>query len=119
MEFIEAWKAIGWTFGKTMMVFWLALFTLAGLFFLAKPARKAEDWKFAGTTKSGVFLLDGVDLTKVKWTDTGRKARVFDPLEQKARTFTVWRVKKEDGDLTFAAGEVSVNVYGIYIRDNE
>jgi hypothetical protein len=119
MEFIDAWKAIGWTFGKIMMVFWFALFLVVGLVFLVKPARKAEEWNFAGTTKSGMFLLDGVDITKEKWTDTGRKARVFDPFEQKVRTLTVWKVPAADGALTFAAGEISVNVFGIYTRGRE
>ncbi|MFE5319300.1 hypothetical protein ACFQ88_11395 [Paenibacillus sp. NPDC056579] len=76
------------------------------------------DWVFIGSTADDSFLLNGIDIFKKKWEDTGRKATVIDPIYKVKKYFTVWSVQSEtDEVITFAAGEFSNCVWGIYTKD--
>jgi len=74
------------------------------------------EWKYIGVTTNDSFIVDGVDIFKEQWKNTGKIAHVVDPLYGKKLKFTVWEIKISDRVITFAAGEFSNNVFGIYIQ---
>jgi hypothetical protein len=71
-------------------------------------------WNFIGSTSNDSFILHGVDIFRGKWISTSTTANVVDPMYGVTKNFTVWRISLEDRDITFAAGEFSNNVWGIY-----
>lgn len=73
-------------------------------------------WKYIGVTANDSFIIDGVDVFKEDWENTGKIAHVIDPLYNQKYAFTVWRIKKADKVITFASGEFSNNVFGFYIN---
>ncbi len=75
-------------------------------------------WNFIGSSFGDNFVIDGIDIFKKTWIDTGRKVEVQDPLYHQKFTFTVWKIKNENKEITFASGEFSNNVYGIYMEKN-
>lgn len=72
-------------------------------------------WKCIGVT-SDSFIIEGVDVFKEDWENTGKVAHVIDPLYGQKYEFIVWKVKKADKAITFASGEFSNNVFGVYIN---
>jgi hypothetical protein len=60
------------------------------------------------------FILEGIDIFKKQWVSTGKQIRVKDPLYKQLFEFTVWNVKTDVKEITFAAGEFSNGVFGIY-----
>ena len=50
------------------------------------------DWIFIGSTTNDSFLLNGIDIFKKKWKNSGEKATVIDPLYKVTKQFTVWSV---------------------------
>lgn len=75
-------------------------------------------WKFIGSTIDDSFIIDGVDIFKEKWNDTGINVKLKDPLYGDIKTFKVWTITLRNNEITFAAGEFSNNVWGIYIEEN-
>lgn len=73
-------------------------------------------WKFIGACYGDKFIIDGVDIFKEKWENTGEKVHVKDPHYGQQFTFNVWKVRNDNKVIIFAAGEFSNNVYGIYTR---
>ncbi|ULL16522.1 hypothetical protein DVH26_20000 [Paenibacillus sp. H1-7] len=62
-------------------------------------------------------MLNGIDIFKKKWNDTGGKAAVIDPIYNVKKYFTVWSVQNDNDEvITFAAGEFSNCVLGIYTK---
>ena len=75
-------------------------------------------WKLLGSTIDDSFIIDGVDIFKEKWKDTGIIVNLKDPLYGDIKTFKVWTVISRNDEITFAAGEFSNNVWGIYTEEN-
>lgn len=73
-------------------------------------------WKFVGSCTNDSFILEGIDIFKKQWVSTGKQIRVKDPLYKQSFEFTVWNVKTDEIEITFAAGEFSNGVFGIYIE---
>jgi hypothetical protein len=71
-------------------------------------------WKYIGSTYNDSFVINGVDIFRFKWIDTGKIAKVKDPIYGVLKSFTIWTIYVENGEITFAAGEFSNNVWGIY-----
>jgi hypothetical protein len=71
-------------------------------------------WTYIGLTTKDSFIIDGTDVFKEEWKDTGEIANVVDPAYGQKFEFTVWQVKTAQKMITFAAGEFSNNVWGIY-----
>ncbi|MCA1066121.1 hypothetical protein QTG56_25460 (plasmid) [Rossellomorea sp. AcN35-11] len=74
-----------------------------------------KKYKFKGSTLDDSFILNGIDIFKEKWIDTGKEAKVTDPIYGQGFTFTVWKVIRDDKHIVFAAGEFSNNVWGVYV----
>jgi hypothetical protein len=75
-------------------------------------------WKFVGSSFGDSFILDGIDIFKKQWMNTGKEIRVKDPHYNQLFEFTVWKVKTGEKEVTFAAGEFSNGVFGIYKKRN-
>ena len=73
-------------------------------------------WTYIGFTTNDSFIIDGVDVFKEEWKNTGKIANVIDPAHHQKFAFTIWQVQITDKMITFAAGEFSNNVWGIYIE---
>lgn len=69
-------------------------------------------WEFKAAANR--FLIDGEDVFKEQWINTGEDAEVKDPLYGNKLIFTVWKVERESGVITFVAGELSNSVFGIW-----
>lgn len=74
------------------------------------------NWRFAGSAAEDKFIIDGIDIFKEEWENTGEVIQVKDPLYGQEYMFTVWKVQKSDKMIIFAAGEFSNNVFGIYVK---
>lgn len=71
-------------------------------------------WKFVGSCINDSFILEGTDIFTKQWVNTGKQIRVKDPLYNQPFEFTVWKVKMDEKEITFVAGEFSNGVFGIY-----
>lgn len=71
-------------------------------------------WNYIGITTKDSFIIDGVDVFKEEWKNTGKIANVVDSAYGQKFTFNVWQVINSGKVITFAAGEFSYNVWGIY-----
>jgi len=72
-------------------------------------------WKHMDTCASGKCELFGVNIFDYHWENMGRKISVLDPIYKQKHVVTVYRIKVGDEQFTFAAGEFSNAIYGIYI----
>jgi hypothetical protein len=79
---------------------------------------KAMSWKFIGTRVEGSFIINSVDIFNEEWLDSGIKVKVKDPLYGEIHTFRVWSITSRNNKITFAAGEFSNNVCGIYTKED-
>lgn len=73
-------------------------------------------WKFLGACYGDKFIIDGLDIFREKWENTSELAQINDPHYGQPFTFNVWKVKKGNKVIVFAAGEFSNSVFGIYIK---
>ena len=70
--------------------------------------------KFLGSSSSGVFCVDGVDLFQYQWKTTGKCAVVLEPENKKAHTFSVYEITVKEDLFQFVAGEWKPGVWGLY-----
>jgi hypothetical protein len=77
---------------------------------------KAMGWRFLGSTTRELFFIDGIDIFKEKWITTGTNVEVIDPQYGDLKSFTVWKIRVDDKDIIFVAGEFSNGVWGIYSK---
>jgi hypothetical protein len=76
------------------------------------------NWKYIATVVDGDrFEIGGLNIWNNKWTDTGERVDVKDPLYGQEYTFPVYVIISGDKQAKFAAGEFSNCVWGIY-QDN-
>lgn len=73
-------------------------------------------WKFLGSTSTESFIINGIDIFKEKWVDSGEYANVVDPIYGSINKFSIWYIKIGNKEIKFAAGEFSNGVFGIYTR---
>lgn len=74
------------------------------------------EWKFSGSTIGDSFPINGIDIFKEKWIDTGTIVKLKDPLYGEMKTLKIWTITSGHNKIIFAAGEFSNNVWGIYTR---
>ncbi|MBL7865478.1 MAG: hypothetical protein JNK10_11405 [Cyclobacteriaceae bacterium] len=73
-------------------------------------------WKYAATVADGKrFEIDKLNIWDNEWIDTGKTIHVKDPLYGKEFTFPVYEIESKNKKVTFAAGEFSNNMWGIYL----
>jgi hypothetical protein len=74
------------------------------------------EWEFIGTSIGDKFIIDGVDIFKEKWENTGEIVQVRDPIYNQVFKFNVWKVNHNNKSIIFVAGEFSNCVFGIYTK---
>ena len=78
----------------------------------------STSWKCIATITDGQrYEINGLNIWDHKWTGTGRKAIVKDPLYGKERRFWEYEIRSGETVARFAAGEFSNLVWGIYVED--
>ena len=74
-------------------------------------------WVFVGTVPDGQsFTIEGVNVWKHKWTDTGERVLVQDPQCHQNFTFHVYSIQHGGKLVFFAAGEFSNCMWGFYAK---
>lgn len=79
-----------------------------------------QKWEHIKTLTDGeAFILNGYNIWEVEWSDTGERIQIKDPQYGQAFTFAVYKITNGDTTVTFAAGEFSNCVWGIYQRKDK
>lgn len=60
------------------------------------------------------FEINGLNIWEYRWLSTGEKIEVKDPTYGRKYTFTVYEISTDNRVVTFAAGEYSNSIWGIY-----
>lgn len=84
VEFIEAWQRIGWTFGKTMIVFWAVLLPLLGIIYvqMEKKAKVVKRGNTVGNIANQGWFAQGGGWVYFSSNESGHtlcKKRIADP----------------------------------------
>lgn len=74
-----------------------------------------KTWKHKKTCTDGSCKIFGVNIFDHKWTDTGERVTVTDPLYHQEYEFCVFTVEIKGKTKKFVAGEFSNCVYGFYL----
>ena len=73
-------------------------------------------WCYVITVADGQSLrLNGIDVWKNRWVDTGRRVAVKDPLYGQDFTLHVYEISSGNARALFAAGEWSNCMWGFYV----
>jgi len=76
-----------------------------------------DNWEHIKTLVDGErFEINGMNIWNSEWKNTGERIQIKDPLYGKDYTFTVYEIMNEEASITFAAGEFSNCVWGIYVK---
>jgi len=74
-------------------------------------------WEFFGAAADGEsFQIGGLDVWKHEWRDTKERVPVQDPHYSRDYTFCVYEMGTAEQFVTFAAGEFSNSIYGLYLK---
>lgn len=75
-----------------------------------------SNWSYFGATTDGdEFLIHGLNMWDHTWHPTGETAHVKDPLWNGEFTFPVYQIRTETQTITFATGEFSNTIWGIFV----
>ncbi|WP_018341959.1 hypothetical protein [Cytophaga aurantiaca] len=76
-----------------------------------------NNWQHARTITDGErFEVGGLNIWDSNWKNTGETIQIKDPLYGQDFIFTVYEITNEQTAVTFAAGEFSNCVWGIYLK---
>ena len=76
------------------------------------------EWRHIATCVEGQpVLVDGVDVWKHKWRQTGADAEIEDPIHGQGFVFHIYALTAGHRQVEFAAGEFSNGVWGIFRRE--
>lgn len=76
-----------------------------------------KSWKYQTSGIEGNVILFGVNIFDYQWIETGKKAKITEPLYQQKFVFPIYKVVINDVEYKFAAGEFSNLVWGFYVYD--
>jgi hypothetical protein len=75
------------------------------------------NWKHIKTIVDGELCkIEGLNIWDYEWKNTDERVSVKDPLYGQDHTLTVFEISDQNTTVTFAAGEFSNCVWGIYQR---
>ena len=75
------------------------------------------NWQHIRTITDGErFEINGLNIWNNDWKNTGERIQIKDPIYGQDYTFTVYEIRNEQTSATFAAGEFSNCVWGIYVK---
>jgi hypothetical protein len=73
------------------------------------------NWQHTKTISDGEkYEINGINIWKYKWVETGEKINIKDPLYGQHYNFTIYKIGNPEINIEFAAGEFSNCVWGIY-----
>jgi len=76
-----------------------------------------NSWQHIKTITDGeYFELNGLNIWDCEWTNTKETIQIKDPIYAQAYTFAVYEITNGHASATFAAGEFSNCVWGIYLK---
>lgn len=76
-----------------------------------------NDWKHIKTIVDGdEFRVDGLNIWEHDWERTGQKITIKDPLYGQDYSMDVYEIRNAESKVTFAAGELSNCIWGIYME---
>ena len=74
-------------------------------------------WSFVAVVPDGQPLkIEGIDVWKHKWADTGERVDVQDPQYHQKFTLHVYAIRDAEKVVSFAAGEFSNCMWGFYAK---
>ena len=76
---------------------------------------KEKTWQHETTGVDGNAILFGVNIFDYTWKNTGKKAKVKDPLYDHDYLFPIYTITIDDKEFQFACGEFSNCIYGFYV----
>ena len=75
------------------------------------------NWQHIRTITDGErFEINGLNIWDSDWKNTEERIQIKDPLYGQDYTFTVYEIRNGLTSATFAAGEFSNCVWGIYLK---
>ena len=78
-----------------------------------------KDWKYSTAIVEGeLYTIHGLNIWDYEWKSIGQSINVKDPLYGQDYTMTVFEIADNGIVVTFAAGEFSNGIWGIY-QNNE
>ena len=81
--------------------------------------RNINKWKFLGACIDGqAFKIEGINVWGKNWISQKESAEVTDPKYGIKKSFLVYKIKEEEKEIEFVAGEFSNCVWGFYVRKN-
>lgn len=77
-----------------------------------------EEWKHIATIIDGEkFQINRINIWDFKWENTYIVIKVKDSYYNQIFSFHVYKIKVEEIEIEFVAGEFSNCVWGIYLKD--
>ncbi len=86
--------------------------------FMTNPFTDKVNWVYQKAVTDGDrYEIDGLNIWDYKWRDTGERINIKELIYNQDHTFNVWEISKDDIKVTFAAGEFSNLIWGIYLTE--
>lgn len=77
----------------------------------------SDTWQHTRTITDGEpFEINGLNIWNNDWKNTGKCIQIKDPLYGQDYTFPVYEINNGQTSATFATGEFSNCVWGIYLK---
>lgn len=79
-----------------------------------------KNWKHIKTISEGEsYKINGLNIWNYNWKSTGISIDIKDPIYQQDYSFNVYEISDGSHTITFAAGEFSNSIWGIYRKKNQ
>lgn len=76
-----------------------------------------SNWKHKATIADGEnFYIQGLNIWDFEWENTNESINIKDPLYKQNFCFYIYKIKNNNIEIIFAAGEFSNCVWGIYLK---
>ncbi len=75
-------------------------------------------YRFIGSTSKDIFCIDGVNLFKYRWVNTGSCAIVLNPDTKKPYTFSIYEITLNDNKvIDFVAGKFNDTEWAFFVKE--
>lgn len=75
-------------------------------------------YNYVGSTSKDIFCLEGVNLFKYSWINTGNCAVVLNPKTKKPHTFSIYEINLHNNQtITFIAGKFSNDEWSFFVQE--
>ena len=73
-----------------------------------------KNYTFLGRSNGKRFCIDGIDVFENKWLSLGECDIVFDPVDKKPYSFSVYKIETPAKSIVFNAGRFSDETWGFF-----